>query len=266
MKQSATLVASVSLLIGILLMVHLSPAASAAPREQLDDFFRQATTVLSEASDASQARHEIRQLARHRFDVRGAARRVREPEWSALSVVEREEFIRLFGDRLLWGYLSIVRGKLPRDRPPTIRLVGEEVGAGGRVALVRTMVGGKDATDVRFDYVMTKAGANWLVHDVVVDGVSLIENYRAQVAHVLRASSYAGLMARLRSEAAAGGPASTRQAESRTAAGRSARDPPVHSAAPQKAEMPRRRRGLANGWQYWLHGVSVSLLKDLHCH
>ena len=45
--------------------------------------------------------HEIRQLARLLFDVPGAARRVLEPEWSALSVVEREEFIRLFGDRLL---------------------------------------------------------------------------------------------------------------------------------------------------------------------
>ena len=173
MKQSSTLVASASLLIAILLMALMarpSPAASAPPREQLDDFFRKATTVLSEASHASQAHHEIRQLARVLFDVPRAARRVLEPEWSALSVVEREEFIRLFGDRLLWGYLSIVRGKLPRDRPPAIRLVGEEVGAGGRIALVRTMVQAKDGTDVRFDYVMTKAGANWLVHDVVVDG------------------------------------------------------------------------------------------------
>src|SRR5881296_2271050 len=161
-------------------MAHPSPAASASPREQLDDFFRQATTVLSEASDASEAQHEIRQLARLLFDVPGASRHVLEPEWSALSVGEREEFTRLFGDRLLWGYLSIVRGKLPRDRPPAIRLVDEEVGAGGRIALVRTMLGAKDGTDVRFDYVMTKAGANWLVHDVVVDGVSLIENYRAQ--------------------------------------------------------------------------------------
>jgi phospholipid transport system substrate-binding protein len=237
-KQSGSLVVSATLLIGVLLMAHPSPAASASPREQLDDFFRKATTVLREASNASQAQHEIRQLARLRFDVPGAARRVLEPEWSALSVVERDEFIQLFGDRLLWGYLSIVRGKLPRDRPPVIRLVDEEVGAGGRGALVRTMVGAKDGTDVRFDYVMTKAGANWLVHDVVVDGVSLIENYRAQVAHVLRASSYAGFVARLRSEAAAGGPSSTRQAESRSAAGRPARDPPVQPAAPQKSETP----------------------------
>src|SRR5256885_6681164 len=201
MKQSATLVASVSLLIGILLMVHPSPAASAAPREQLDDFFRQATTLLSEASDASQARDEIRQLARHRFDVPGAARRVLEPEWSALSVVEREEFIRLFGDRLLGGYLSLVRGKLPRDRPPAIRLVGEEVGAGGRVALVRTMIRAKDGADVRFDYVMTKAGANWLVRLAVDDGGRLVEDYRAPRAHVLRDSSHRGLGARLRSAA-----------------------------------------------------------------
>src|SRR5207247_1309183 len=110
-------------------MAHPSPAVSASPREQLDDFFRKATTVLSEASPASEAQHEIRQLARLLFDVPGAARRVLEPEWSALSVVEREEFIRLFGDRLLWGYLSIVRGKLPGDRPPAIHLVGEDVGA-----------------------------------------------------------------------------------------------------------------------------------------
>src|SRR5438128_12681680 len=204
-------------------MAHPSPAASASPREQLDDFFRKATTLLREASHASQAQHEIRQLARLRFDVPGAARRVLEPEWSALSVVERDQFIQLFGDRLLWGYLSIVRGKLPRDRPPAIRLVDEEVGAGGRVALVRTMVGAKDGTDVRFDYVMTKAGANWLVHDVVVDGVSLMENYRSWVAHVLRASSYAGLVARLRSEAAAGEPTPY---------------PPVQHSAPQNAESP----------------------------
>jgi ABC-type transporter MlaC component len=238
MKQSGTLVASVSLLMGILLMAPASPAASASPREQLDDFFRKATTVLSEASHASQAQHEIRQLARPLFDVPGAARRVLEPEWSALGVVEREESIRLLGDRLLWGYLAIVRGKLPRDRPPAIRLVGEEVGAGGRVALVRTMIRAKDGTDVRFDYVMTKAGANWLVHDVVVDGVSLIENFRAQVAQVLRASSYAGLVARLRSGVAAGGPSSTRQPESRTAAGRPAPSPQVQRAAPQTSETP----------------------------
>src|SRR5206468_3828068 len=81
---------------------------------------------------ASQAQQEIQQLARPLFDVRSAARRVLEPGWNTLSVVQREEFVRLFGDHLLWGYLSLVRGRLSRDRPPTIRLVAEEVVGGWR--------------------------------------------------------------------------------------------------------------------------------------
>jgi phospholipid transport system substrate-binding protein len=122
---------------------------------------------------------------------------VLEPEWKVLSGAEREEFVRLFGDRLLRAYLGVVRGLLPRDRPPTVRVVAEEIGADGRVALVRTIVPSKAGTEIRFDYVMTPAKADWLVRDVVVDGVSLIENYRAQMTQVLQASSYAELVARL---------------------------------------------------------------------
>jgi hypothetical protein len=82
---------------------------------------------------------------------------------------------------------------------------------------------------------MTKVGANWLVHDIVVDGVSLIENYHAQVAHVVRASSYAGLVARLRS----GDAPEARPRLGRPRAGLTEEGlPPVQRAAPQKAETP----------------------------
>jgi len=234
-------VSSVFLLTGILLLLP-SPAASAAPYEELDNFFRKATTILSEAyrepSRASRAQYEIRQLARPLFDVRGAARRVLGPEWSALSVAEREEFIRLFGDHLLSGYLSLVRGKLSRDRPPIIRLVAEDVGAGGRIALVRTVIRAKDGADLRFDYVMSKAGASWLVQDVLVGGVSLIENYRAQVAQVLRDSSYAGVVARLRSGPGDAGRSSPRQPEIKSAVGGPTPYPPAQFVAPPNAEKP----------------------------
>jgi phospholipid transport system substrate-binding protein len=238
MKQPSTRIALMPLLVGIFLIVQPSPAASASPRERLDDFFRRATTVLSEARHVSQAQFEIRQLAQPLFDIRGAARRVLEPKWRVLSVVEREKFVRLLGDRLLDGYLSIVRGKLPRDRPPTVRIVGEEVGLGGRTALVRTTIHAKDGADLRFDYVMTKVGANWLVNDVVVDGVSLIRNYRAQVAHVLRVSSYAELLARLSASTAAHGPSSAGRPENRTTARLAIPYPPVQRTASRDMEVP----------------------------
>ena len=84
MKQ-ASLAASATLLIGFLLMAPPNSVASAPPSEQLDDFFRKATTVLSEASHTSRAQDEIGQLARLLFDVPDAARRVLEPKWSALT-------------------------------------------------------------------------------------------------------------------------------------------------------------------------------------
>jgi len=131
MRRSGGLVSSVSLLIGILLLMHPGPAASATPYEQLDNFFRKAVAIISDAARgeasrarAAQAQEDIRKLARPLFDVRAAARRVLEPEWNTLSPVQREEFIRLFGDHLLSGYLTLVRSKLSRDRLPVIRLVG----------------------------------------------------------------------------------------------------------------------------------------------
>jgi ABC-type transporter MlaC component len=221
------LISSVALLTGLCLLTHSTANASASPGGQLDDFFQRALAVIGRASDAVQAQQEIRRLARPVFDVGGAARRVLGPDWSALSVAEREEFVRLFGDHVLWGYLTLVRNKLSRDRAPSIRVVDEQMGKGGQIALVRTLIRAKDGADARFDYVMTKTGTSWLVRDVLVDGVSLIENYRAQVAQVRRTSSYSGLLARLRTGATESAPAAS-----------PALNPPVRPAAPQSAEKP----------------------------
>lgn len=187
-----------TLLIGLLLA---APAANASPREQLEIFFRRATTILEEATSAARAEDDIHRLAQPLFDVRSAARSVLDAEWRTLSVAQQEEFVRLFGDRLRRAYLGLVRGLIPRGQRPTVRVVAEEIGAGRRVALVRTVVTAKDGADVRFDYVMTRASATWLVQDVVIDGVSLVGNYRAQVVQVLQTSSYDGLVARLRTGA-----------------------------------------------------------------
>ena len=228
-----------SLFFVILLAAPPSALANTSPRAQLEDFFRKATTALSQATDRSQAEDAIRRLARPLFDISGAARRALEPEWRTRSLAEREEFTRLFGDHLLRTYISMVRGRLPRGQPPTIRLGAETIDAGGRVALVRTMVRGKDGADVRFDYLMTRAKADWSVSDLIVDGVSLIANYRAQVAQVLRRSSYGALVARLRAGPSADGPPSVPvPAESGATAGRVVPYPAAQRAASRQVEVP----------------------------
>jgi outer membrane protein OmpA-like peptidoglycan-associated protein len=165
--------------------------------------------IISAARDADRAEEDLRELGRALFDGPGAARRILGRPGSALGAAETEELVWRLGDVLQRASLDRVRARLPRDRPPAIRFVAEEMGAGGRVALVRTVVRANDGADVRVDYIMTRASNDWLVHDVVIDGISLIENYRAQVAQIVRVSSYAGLMARLKAIAPSGGPLET---------------------------------------------------------
>jgi len=193
---------AVGTMLAVLLISSVSSAAT-SPRGELEDFFGRVTAVLSVATNAKQARDDVRTLVRALFDGREAARQALGPDWDRRTGVEREEFTRMFTGVVEHAYLEIVQGRLPRDRPPAIRIIGEDIIA-ERGALVRTEVQARYGNDMQLDYLMTRSGTGWLVRDVVIDGVSLVENYRAQFARILRTSSYADLVLRLRAVAGAG--------------------------------------------------------------
>src|SRR6267378_4091240 len=195
-----------SLAVGTMLAVLLISSVSSAetsPRGELEDFFGRVTGVLSVATNAKQARDDVRNLARALFDGPGAARRALGSDWELRTVAEREEFTRMFTGVVEQAYLEIVQSRLPRDRPLAIRIVGEDPIA-ERGTVVRTEVQGRYGSDMQLDYLMSRSGKGWLIRDIVIDGVSLVENYRAQFARILRTSSYADLVLRLRTVVGAG--------------------------------------------------------------
>ncbi|MGQ0811792.1 MAG: MlaC/ttg2D family ABC transporter substrate-binding protein, partial [Nitrospiraceae bacterium] len=67
-------------------------------------------------------------------------------------------------------------------------------------AEVRTkVVSGK--AEIPLDYRLLNKSGDWRVYDVVVDGVSLVNNYRGQFSKIIRSSSYADLVEQLRKKA-----------------------------------------------------------------
>jgi hypothetical protein len=70
----------------------------------------------------------------------------------------------------------------------------------GEEARVMTVVESRDGRKITVEYHMTERRGRWLVRDVVVDGVSTIENYRSQFKRLLRQGSYAALVAQLRAK------------------------------------------------------------------
>jgi phospholipid transport system substrate-binding protein len=195
------------LVLATLALVVLSPGlagAGSSARGDLETFFRRAIAIQTEATSATQARDDVRGLAQASFDGREASRRALGPDWDERTSAERDDFARTFTGVLERAYLTIVQARLPRDRPPTIRVLGEDL-VGEQLAVVRTKVRTREGSDAELDYRMTRPDTAWLISDVVIDGVSLVDNYRAQFAHSRRRSPYAELMERLRR--VAGGPA-----------------------------------------------------------
>ena len=167
--------------------------------DTLRAFFDEASRIVA-APDPDRGladrRNAVRALAERVFDFRGAAATALGPAWEARTSAERTEFARLFAELVESGYLTLVGSKARVTGGVSVRFLGESVD--GAAATVRTSLLTRSGDDLPVDYRMLRLGERWAVRDVVIDGVSLVENYQAQLHRVLQGSSYDDLVAALR--------------------------------------------------------------------
>jgi len=65
---------------------------------------------------------------------------------------------------------------------------------------VRTKITTKQQTDIPVDYRMLVRGEKWLVYDIIIEGVSLIANYRVQFNKIITTSSYQELVKKMKTK------------------------------------------------------------------
>ena len=184
----------------VVLVFSCSRASATSPSDTLREFFRQAVAVIDDPrteTHPQEALGKIRQLADTIFDVRGAAPAALGPHWAARSPAERAEFTRVLGHLLEQAYVTWIKSLIGGQRIH-IRYEGETTH--DAVAMVKTTIQAKDGRSVPFDYLMRMSHGRWTIHDVIVDRVSLIENYRAQFKRVLATAPYSALMASMRAK------------------------------------------------------------------
>jgi len=140
-----------------------------------------------------QRRDEILGVLEEYFDFQEMARRALGRQWKEISQEKQQEFVRLFKQLLFNTYVShIESGAKPTTN---IRYNGEVLE--DRFALVKTQVTGTDRPDIEIDYRLLLNGTEWKVYDVVIEGISLVSNYRQQFASVLNGESFESLLKRL---------------------------------------------------------------------
>ena len=174
-----------------------TPATAGAPTDQLRQRVDEVVKVVDDPALMGKPveRHTaVRKIAEDVFDYADAARRALGVHWNARSPQEREEFVQLFADLLDRAYV----GKIDLYQGEKVRYASETVE--GDQATVKTRIVTKRGSEVPVDYRMHAKNGRWLVYDVVIEGVSLVSNYRMQFNKVVQTESYQSLVQKLRAK------------------------------------------------------------------
>ena len=111
--------------------------------------------------------------------------------WKKATDAEKEEFTGLFKQLIQNSYV----GKLEAYTNETVDYPGEKVQ--GRKAVVETMIKTASA-DIPVNYRLYSKDGYWLVYDVIIEGVSLISNYRSSYQTIVKDEGFDGLMAKMK--------------------------------------------------------------------
>ena len=190
-------------LTGIFILLNPSLLWADKPTDEIRRVVTKATQILKEPEMKSNYRRKelvgrLQEIIDPVFDFREMAKRSLGLHWKNLTAEERDEFVPLFQDFLHKVYL----GKLGLYNGEKVLFTGETVGT--NYAEVDTQVGAKNGDQVPVVYMLKRMGGDdWKVYDVVIDDVSIDNNYRSQFDRVISSSSYQELVKRIKEKVGA---------------------------------------------------------------
>jgi len=113
-------------------------------------------------------------------------------EWKKLSLAQKKEFATIFETNMKNSYIE--KSYLLGDDKVTVH---EAIQAKKtRIQLSVSVVGKKETTKLTYKYYSKKG--KWLVYDVDIAGVSILQTYRAQFAEILGSDSMEILVQKLK--------------------------------------------------------------------
>jgi len=139
----------------------------------------------------------IRELAYARFDFDTIAKLVLARNWRRLSAEERQEFVEEFKRHLALTY----GGNLDEYRNEAVEIEGSRLERNGDVTVRTRLVGRPEP--ILVDYRLRELEGKWRVIDVIIEGVSMISNFRSQTREIIHEQGARGLIETLREKNAA---------------------------------------------------------------
>lgn len=173
--------------------------ALASPTETVKKTVDEVVRIVSDKEmkkpqNEQKRRQELKKAIGAVFDYGEMAQRSMARHWRDRSAAEKKEFVSLFETLLENSYAD----KIESYNQEKIVYINERID--GEYAEVKSKVVTAKRDEYSLDYRLMKKGGKWLAYDVVIEGVSLVSNYRGQFNRLIVNEGYPALLKKLRSK------------------------------------------------------------------
>jgi phospholipid transport system substrate-binding protein len=190
------------MLVGVIWLSGPVLAASGTPTE----FVRRTTDSLLQvfeepnlqgAAYREERLKRLRHIADTTFDWQEIAKRTLASHWRERTPQEQQEFAALFREAVLEMYLERMEKAAQKglQEKQAILYGGEQID--GQRAVVRTTVVTRHHREIPIEYRLRESDQQWRTYDIVIFGISLANNYRAQFHRIITQASYQELIRQL---------------------------------------------------------------------
>jgi phospholipid transport system substrate-binding protein len=194
---------SIFAIMAVAVLVVPMPLWAATAKETVEVQVNKVLAALSEPGFKDQPRDakiaKIRSIVNEIFEYTELSKRTLGREWAKFNAQQQNEFVKLFGDLLEKTYadrlLSYSNEKVVFEKESMLRE--------GQAEVTSNVLTG-DGKKIPLDYRLIQKGGNWRVYDVIIEGISLVKNYRDQFRDIMAKDSPEEVLKMLRDKVANG--------------------------------------------------------------
>ncbi len=181
--------------VSLVLVVYLPPPchASNEPIEQLSESVNAIITILRRDVPGEKwinKKREILGIVKSRFDADELAQRVLAMNWRKRTEDEKKMFVSLFSQVLETTYINKLKSYSDEEVAFKKQIVSKDK------AIVYSEIV-KNNQEIPITYRVKNTDEQWLIYDIVIEGVSLVQNYRQQFDQIINKEGYEGLVKRM---------------------------------------------------------------------
>jgi len=180
--------------------VRAATESEAGARAVIAETVDQVLAVLRDKSIPTEDRiHSLEQIVYGRFDLYVMSRLVLARNWKRFSEEQKKQYVEEFKRYLTNSYGS----RIERYDQQEVNIIGTREEPRGDVVIQTKIVGG-EFEGALVDYRLRKQDSEWRVIDVVIEGISMVSNYRDQFKSIVSSGGPELLLEKLREKNAAG--------------------------------------------------------------